>query len=155
MPARLPRRLLLVLLLSLLATAGCTDRTTRGETALIEDATPVTPDEPLVLALNSRSQVKLANRWFDLYSDQAMIDDYLGRKAQQYRQMHKDYGIPREKKMIRGECVLVFPVEVIIEPELRTKMGSILRLTRMCNDHGFMKVQMRREGDESTVPVRS
>jgi hypothetical protein len=134
--------------------AGCGDRSAgQVDITTIVDNTPVTPDQPIILQLNTKGQVKLYDRWFDLYSDAAQIDEFLHRKSVQYRQMLRDYGLTMEKKMVRGECILVLPVDVIIEPEFRTKVGYISRLTRLCTDNGFQKVQIRREGEDTAVRV--
>jgi hypothetical protein len=78
------------------------------------------------------------------------VDEYLSRKARRYKALYVEHGIEREKHRVNGECILVFPTEVIIEPQVRTKAGAISRLTRMCRDHGFFKVTIQREGEERT-----
>jgi hypothetical protein len=131
---------------------GCADYSNRKvDITTIEDDAVLTPDTPIILPLNSQNQVKLYDHWYEIYGDAAQVDEFLARRARRYKALYVEHGIEREKKMVNGECILVYPVEVIIEPQARARTGAVSRLTRMCNEHGFYNVRVRREGELDTT----
>jgi len=119
----------------------------------IEDQTFLTPDTPMVIPLRAKHQINLYGSWYDLYDDATQVDLFLTRQAQRYKAMFEEYGMELSQRKVRGQVVDVLPAEVFIEPAPGTKMGSISRLQRLCNDHGFYRVTIRREGTEGEQPA--
>jgi hypothetical protein len=134
------------------AVPGCTEHAGKKiDVMLVEDDTLLTPDTPIILPLNAQNQVKLYDHWYDIYTETAQVDEFLSRKARRYKAMYAEFGIERERRRVGGECILVFPVDVIIEPQPRTKVGAISRLNRMCREHGFYKVSVQREWEDEAT----
>jgi hypothetical protein len=132
--------------------AGCGHQR-KPDVASIEDQTFLTPDTPMVIPLRAKHEINLYGRWYDLYDDAAQVDLFLTRQAQRYKAMFEEYGVELGQRKVRGQVVDVLPAEVFIEPAPGTKMGSISRLQRLCNDHGFYRVTIRREGAEEDQPA--
>jgi hypothetical protein len=134
-------------LIALSALSGCDRRGGKVDIASIQDTTLITPETTIVLPISSRQEVKLYDHWYDIYSDANQIEEYLSRQAARYQAMYEEYGVPVAKRLVRQQPVSILPTQVVIEPEAGAKMGSISRLTRVCREHGFYNVTVRRAGD--------
>jgi hypothetical protein len=129
-----------VALLSLLA--GC-----RGDLAEADDASPQSPETPLVLRLNDTGQFQWRGRWVDLYTEANRLNKHLRAQSQRYRELCQDYQIPLPKQCIGLATVELLPVEVQIEIVPGTKPSYVMFVQRACREHGFTNFSVRYPDD--------
>jgi hypothetical protein len=132
------RRPLLVALLAgllVLSGTGCAKR----RAAATRPEPPLTPDTPLVIALNNKSQIRLGDRWYDLYGQRRLVDEYLRQQKERYRKVHEQYGMELPKVHMRsGETLECLTVPVIIEIEPKLKKGVLVTAQGRLKEHGFV-----------------
>jgi hypothetical protein len=109
-----------------------------------EDDLLLTPDTPLVVRLNDKSQMWIDGRWVDLFGQQSIVKNYFRRQAGRFQQMCTEYG---EELIKCGPNAREWlPTQVFIEIEPKTKVGSISYVERIAKEFGFGRFQVVKAG---------
>lgn len=128
--------------LVLVLSVGCAERPTQ----VVEEEPAINADTPLVLRLNSKSQIFLHNRWVDLYSEQGTVRNYFRKQSDRYREACEEEGValikPKEH-LKRDVAKEFFPNDVLIEVEPMTKAGSISYVQRVAHEYGFTRFKVQ------------
>ncbi len=109
----------------------------------VADDSPVTPETPVVLKLNEKSQVFVGNRWCDLYIESNKLAKFLREKSERYRTMFEEYQVPLPKTRVGARTVEVLPIEVQIEIAPRANPNWITFLKRTCREQGFVNFTVK------------
>lgn len=140
-----------VVLLVMLACAGCMNPVQ----PLAEDDSPVTPETPLHFKLDAKNRVYIKDRWVELFSEHTQLVEYLKNRQEHYQHAFDQFEIGLRRVQRRSKVTSLYPVEVIIEVEAKTRSGAISALKRVCREHGFVtftiKAPEKETQDDSLV----
>lgn len=103
---------------------------------------PVSTDEPVCFRINTKGEVNINNRWINLFNEQGRVRDYLERLASLHREHYENEGttLPTVRRL--GRSVVVIPSRIVLEPDAKTKAGTVLAMRRLCNEAGFVNIEV-------------
>lgn len=131
-----------------LVITGCT----RPQAEREDDYGPLFQDDPLYFRLNAKSEVQLNNRWVNVFNEQGTVRNYLRKQAERYQQYFENEGVNLQPCPDARQANVIFPTEVIIEPEPKTKAGTVLCIQRLCKEYGFFRFTIKQpEVDEAAA----
>jgi hypothetical protein len=132
--------------LAVLILAGCGPQQASEED---REYAPLFQDDPLYFRLNAKSEVHLHDRWINVFNEQGTIRNYLRKQAERYTTYFENEGKNLTPCPDATKAKVVFPTEVIIEPEPKTKAGTVLCIQRLCKEYGFFRFTIKQpEVDE-------
>ncbi len=104
---------------------------------------PVSPDEPVCFQINTKGEVNINNRWLNVFNEQGRVRDYLERLAAFHREHYENEGttLPTVRRL--GKSVVIIPSRIVLEPDAKTKAGTVLAMRRLCSEAGFVNVEVR------------
>jgi hypothetical protein len=125
--------------LFLLALAGCAQQQASDE----GEYDQLFQDDPLHFKLNAKSEVFLHNRWVNVFNEQGTLRNHLRKEAERYQQYFENEGTALQSSPESRQAKVIFPTEVVIEPEPKTKAGTVLCIQRLCKEYGFFKFTIK------------
>ncbi|MCS6975636.1 MAG: hypothetical protein NZM31_01330 [Gemmatales bacterium] len=103
---------------------------------------PVSADDPVCFRINTKGEVEINKRWVNVFNEQGRVRDYLEQLAAAHREHYESEGttLPTVRRL--GKSVIIIPSPIVLEPEAKTKAGTVLAMRRLCNEAGFVNVRV-------------
>lgn len=137
-----------LLLVGLVIACGCMNPQAPTDEIVVQ---PISPDEPVCFRINTKGEVQLNKRWVNVFNEQGRVRDYLRRLAELHRGHYESEGTTLPVVRRAGLEITVLPTPVVLEPEAKTKAGTVLAMRRLCAEAGFvnLRVTVREEQNAS------